>query len=447
VAQRLGVGHVTLDEADSYLQYNKMGNLTEATEGDRTIGYTYDPLNRVDTEAVTNSEADYSVDYDYDEVGNLARMIYADGNGAAKYHVYTYGDDNLLTDSLLSQGDPGGQNYTLLSTAHYDYYYPGDAQTPVLEVTLDDYDNDHALTKVYMDEADHTKKIAHYADGALLPFLSLTYSYDSDGLITGCTEARGMAISYTSYEYDTLHRLTGETCTGSPSYDFSYTYDAGGNRLTKTDNTHETTINYLYDVQEHQGPIENKLLSWRIDDDNQAQFYYQGGESNKMCMTGKDETIGGSSASTSYIYRGDNWLTGTLVHIDPDTDIQTNFGYDILGRPAYSYLSGSGVTTYPQHAGSTVLGEVSTGEGAPDPVYYAYGLGRVSRTQSGTTAYYHADAQGSTRVLTGRRRHGAPVVHIRRLGQREGRSAHRGQRLSVLWPVGLLDPRGHSLAA
>jgi RHS repeat-associated protein len=137
-------------------------------------------------------------------------------------------------------------------------------------------------------------------------------------------------------------------------------------------------------------------LSWSLDEDNHADFYYEG--VNVMCITGKAEKInGGNTVDTLYDYRGDNWLVGTSVDADPIVD----FDYDILGNLVTKAVTANESTayTYYQHAVGTLVGELSS-QGGPDPVYYAYGLGRVSRTQSGTTAYYHTDAQGSTRVLT-----------------------------------------------
>ena len=65
----------------------------------------------------------------------------------------------------------------------------------------------------------------------------LVYSYSPDGLITQTTETDDAGqVSTVTFGYDNRNRLTDEARVGTHPYSLSYTYDAVGNRLTKTNN-------------------------------------------------------------------------------------------------------------------------------------------------------------------------------------------------------------------
>jgi len=119
--------------------------------------------------------------------------------------------------------------------------------------------------------------------------LELAYTYSADGLVTRIietdevTEAQGIVppgqpippiVSQVDFEYDNRNRLIRETReetsaiaidTGPVEYDLSYAYDAGGNRLSKTDNDSGVVTTYHYDIETDDGidgGQHNNRLLW-----------------------------------------------------------------------------------------------------------------------------------------------------------------------------------------
>jgi len=113
-----------------------------------------------------------------------------------------------------------------------------------------DYDYD-AAGRVWL--------IQHSAESGL--FLQMVYTYDSHGRITSVMEQTDSETVAVEFVYDDWGRLREETRTRTaPSaaviYDLSYTYDAGGNRIKKTDTVGGRDTTYAYNAG------NNRLLSY-----------------------------------------------------------------------------------------------------------------------------------------------------------------------------------------
>lgn len=90
--------------------------------------------------------------------------------------------------------------------------------------------------------------IRHETDAAAR-IHELAYSYTYDGLVAQTDEWDAAAQQSTVvFGYDNRNRLTSEQRTGQKAYDRAYTYDLGGNRLTKVDATNGMTTTYHYDI-------------------------------------------------------------------------------------------------------------------------------------------------------------------------------------------------------
>jgi len=159
-------------------------------------------------------------------------------------------------------------------------------------MTRIDYVNGTAVVCDY-DAADRPTLI-RYEDAAGNAYLALAYEYTPDGLVSGITEtdelspAAGLVIfpgqtigpivSQVDFEYDARNRLTRELRTtingvadsdlGAAEYDLSYTYDLGGNRLTKVNNRSGVVTTYHYDIKTDDaidnGQHNNRLLWYDV---------------------------------------------------------------------------------------------------------------------------------------------------------------------------------------
>ena len=70
------VGWTSIEDSASYT-YDANGNILTATDMFGTVRRTYDALNRVSS---YTDQFGYGVGYEYDEVGNLKKVIYPEGS-------------------------------------------------------------------------------------------------------------------------------------------------------------------------------------------------------------------------------------------------------------------------------------------------------------------------------------------------------------------------------
>jgi YD repeat-containing protein len=148
-----------------------------------------------------------------------------------------YGYDelgNLKTVQSASAGAGGGK------TVSYEYDHATGRKTK--QINANGTEVDYAY-----DNMGNVHIITHKHGGAEL--LKLTYTRDKRGLITQLVEARNDGtLSETAtwlYTYDDQKRLThaGRTV-GAATTNYDYTYDAAGNRLSKTEAGVHTAYSY-----------------------------------------------------------------------------------------------------------------------------------------------------------------------------------------------------------
>jgi len=101
-------------------------------------------------------------------------------------------------------------------------------------------------------------------------------------------------------------------------------------------------------------------------------------------------TLGGTS--WTYIWN----LSGELTRVSNSQGTQGQYTYDANGRRVIS-VEGS-TTTFYSYAGTSVLYQCAAG-GVPTDYVFAGGM-EIARVVAGSTAYYHSDALGSTRLVT-----------------------------------------------
>lgn len=234
-------------------QYDANGNPIKMTDWQGDTEYVYDDLNRM---IRVNFPGGASVGYDYDESGKIIKIIYP----TKEEVIYGYNDDNQLI-KVTDQA-----NTTV-------YEYASDKKTGNLVKKI--LPNGVWTEYVY----DAAKRITDVrnkmSDGSNIS--SYHYDYDANNNRIFVEETASGRTKTVSYVYDKLNRLTRADYSDGTFE--AYTYDASGNRLTKT--TQTETINYEYDS-------DNRLIK----DTNTAYFYDKSGNLIKKIASGKTFAYG-----------------------------------------------------------------------------------------------------------------------------------------------------------
>ena len=260
--------------------------LSAGPDASRDVAIQYDEFDRplsitLDTAEPTGGgvQVTRSFTNHYDDVAGTFTAFDQDGNS---FTTTTDPAGRIATVSRFI-ARPGGDPFAFTTiTASFTY----DAAGRLRRV---DHGNGTAVIRQY-DAADRPTLIRH-EDAGGNAMLELAYEYTPDGLVKRLTETdevsegQGLGtggqtfpplISQVDFEYDNRNRLTRETREalnnvfdtdlGPAEYDLSYTYDAGGNRLSKTDHRSGVLTTYHYDVTEagDGGQHNNRLLGYDV---------------------------------------------------------------------------------------------------------------------------------------------------------------------------------------
>jgi RHS repeat-associated protein len=271
---------VSPDTGTTIHTYNIAGNRSTSTDArGRTATYSYDSLGRLTSITYPTSSLNVALYYDvaqadcttgetfaagrmvrmtdesgetrfcYDRRGNLVRKVQVtDGSTMVTRWTYTkadrvatmtypsngvvtYGRDGQgrITSISLSEASIG--NVTLVSAVTYEPF------GPVASIT---YGNGRTLTRVY--DQNYWIDALNSGSGSV----NLDFGTNDLGSITSIL-ASGARSDSRNYEYDALSRLTHAKQLSSPIEVF--TYDATGNRLSKTDAG--GTAAYTYGTSNH----------------------------------------------------------------------------------------------------------------------------------------------------------------------------------------------------
>jgi RHS repeat-associated protein len=371
--------------------YDANGNLLSKTDfNGNIITYTYDTLNRLIRKQYPDSS---EVSFTFTATGR--RESATDSRGVT---TYTYDvRDRLLSlthpdDTVISYSYDNKGNRTSVTVPSGTTTYTYDALNRPLNVTDP---NDGVTTYTYDNVGNRASvtypngTVAEYTYDALnrLTLLenrksteevisSYSYSLGPAGNRLSVTEDTGRVVNYS---YDNLYRLRREEITDAVlgNETIEYTYDAFGNRLTKTDSSGITT--YMYNANDQ-----------LITETGPGYSYTYTYDSNGNTTGKSDGTL-----VTTYGYDYENRLIST-----EDPAGITNYTYDVDGIRVMSETAGD-VTTYlvdKNRSYAQVLEETDDSGGLM--VRYVYGDDLISQNRSGSTSYYHYDGQMSTRQLT-----------------------------------------------
>ena len=310
--------------------YDNMGRITNTTSNDLTTTYTYDELGRKSTESEYNNDG-YSVfrGYFYEGVSQ-----YVSQELTGQYHLLLYSDktyeydDEMRIIKVLESGN---------ETASYTYDANGNKASETLAngvVSTYSYNNANRITKLVTKSGDTT--ISEYE-----------YSYYLDGSDSCKIRKENGIIETTSYEYDSLKRLTQETISkGSTVVDtYSYEYDDYGNRskMTASGTADYTTVydyndadgNYTTLLQKEIKTVESEVETASASTlaSNPAELLNavsSGSETEKTVYTydanGNQITKETSEKTETYTYDGLNQLIGFT-----DGDIAASYAYNVSG--------------------------------------------------------------------------------------------------------------------
>jgi len=226
----LGTGPNDLDHA-TVTTYDAAGRVLTVTdpEGNAT-GYRYDRLGRLveETDPIANSAF-----YEYDASGNLVRKT--DRNG--RVTEYDYNALNQRTEEVWL--DAASQPIHTIT-----WYYDAAGQLGAVEDDTISYDYQYDTLGNLTEAHVGTGPLSVPAGGGLpyvaSPLVEFEYAYDEAGnlkeAIESSTIVTGLGAT-TSYDYDSLGRLTRITQTGSGAtdkrVDFAYRDDSSYDTVTR----------------------------------------------------------------------------------------------------------------------------------------------------------------------------------------------------------------------
>jgi len=323
------------------------GQRSSVVDGRGTTQYTYDDLDRLTGVTVPSA---LGVSYTYDAAGKRRSMTTPAG-------TITLGYD--AANRLSTVTDPSGGTYA--------YLYDIEGRRTQLAMP------NGVIVDYRYDSLDRLIGITQSSSSTVLA--SYNYTLDPTGNRLSVTEADGSSIAWS---YDDAYRLLGETrfnAGGTPTNETTFAYDPVGNRLSMT--IDGATTSYAY----------NEL----------DQLLTAGGVSFAYDARGNFTRATGGADVTAYSWDALDRLSDATL---PDGTALA-YTYDADGRRVRQTVGGS-ETNYLWDEAS-LYGDVvleTDGAGAAGASYVLGGPELLSQTRGGSTSYYLADGQGSTRALT-----------------------------------------------
>jgi len=366
--------------------YNANGNVLTKTDfnGD-TINYTYDALNRLVNKMYPDAT---SVSFTYTATGKYAAIIDSRGTSSYSYDamnrlIQVFNPDG--TGIFYTYDGMGNRISITVSSGTTSYAY--DALNRLITVT----DPDGGVTSYSYDAAGNCTDVTYPNDSVIeyaydatnrLTYLenkkstggvisSYSYTLDPRGNRVSVVENNGRTVIYT---YNSLSRIIQEDITDSVlgNQTISYTYDAVGNRLTKT--VQLATTNYTYDAN-------NRLItrgnhSYTYDNNGNTLSEYDGVNTSTYTYDYENRLISAQKLGKVIVYT-----------------------YDADGIRMSSTVGGvATVYMVDKNSLNTKVLEERDGNGTLI-VRYVHGTDLISQKRGSVLSFYIYDGIGSTRQL------------------------------------------------
>jgi RHS repeat-associated protein len=364
------LGHVT-----TYNAYNAHGQPTQITDANGYItGLTYDARQRLTDRCtggtlpgcsggelthldywptgllkrVTNADGSY-VDYAYDAAhrlteirdGTLNRIVYTLDTMGNRTAEHTYDPSNALRRTHT-------RVFNTLNQLWKDVNAAGSAAV----TTTFGYDNNENQTATnaplarnstsLYDELNRLKQITDPASGNTL------FGYDANDNLTSVTDPRSLITSYTYNGFGDL-----KTQTSPDTGLITNTYDSGGNLDTSTDSRGAVT-DYAYDATNRVtsasftlGGFTDQTITYAYDAGTNQKGHLTGASDANHSLawsydtqgriTGKGQTVGGTTLAIGYGYNAAGQLSSTVL----PSGSTVGFGYNANGQVTSLTLNGS----------------------------------------------------------------------------------------------------------
>jgi YD repeat-containing protein len=385
---------------------------TKAGKPTQTASYTYDHLGRQQT---VTDDSGTTTDH-YDDQGNLIEADTPEGNihyvysAATDQHIETYTDSStssgqVNTDMVYNYDEQGRLHQVIVEKLNgvvlpaalitsYTYDAVGDKKTETLpngDVTTYDYDSLNRLTGV--------ATTLHSAT-----VFSQQYILNDDGTKKSVDESQVQAdgstiTSHTAWMYDPDQRLTDETYTSSVTgqgYDDKFAYDLSGNRAREDINGGDSssaglTIRYSYNNDNQlSGEVEKNYGGSTVY--ATTNTYDANGSLTQSVRTGSGAEI------DTYIYDLRNRMVGATVAGVTSTDVYRDDDIRV------SQTSGSTTTTYLIDDNNPTgqpqpLEEHINGAAAPH-ITYIISDAVIGQANASAVINLLRDGQGNTRLVT-----------------------------------------------
>lgn len=305
------------DDLTTQYVYDAAGRqVTQTNEAGRHTVYAYNSLG--DKTRVTEDSAGVArnTDFQYDRAGRLDRLIaYTDGTSNPQTTLYAYdavGQQTAITyeeTGTVSQAFDDAGNMT--------------TRTDEASIAVDyKYDANNRLTE-------------RLKSGATTDIEK--YTYDAQGrLITAKKGTSGTddATSRSIFAYDNLSRVTSESqaILGGTAKSVTYTYDAGGNKVSMLHHGGGVTATYAYDTRERCTLVKHNGTTL-------ADYTWLGNAVSKRETT--CDYPGSTKPKFKSDYQRDGILRVSKLTNEHTTLDQAGSTYGDLGTWDYSYDSAS----------------------------------------------------------------------------------------------------------